>query len=149
MKKIIICISIVFCANNVFAQTVITDTLAYLRDSIEAKKTEYAGKKLNFLLARLKLSVKGYLMEPPLPNRPDTLKVKEIVLYFNTITKVTLGNLQGKKNPAIIIKFVTPKLVPKAYLKKGGILDFGTEWNNTKAIFLGNCIIQHLNVEGL
>jgi hypothetical protein len=149
MKKIIICILIVFFTNTLVAQTLITDTTKYLRDSIEARKTSFVGKNLNYFLSNLKISVKDYLMEPPLPNRPDTLKIKRIVLYFNTASKVALANLQGKKNPGIVIIFNIPKLVPKAYLKRGGILDFGTLWNSTKANFLGNCVIQNLYVEGL
>jgi hypothetical protein len=149
MKNIIICSSFVFFTNAIMAQTVITDTTKYLRDSIEAKKVDFTGKNLNFLLSRLKVVVKDYLMEPPLPNRPDTLKIKRIVLYFNTASKVALGSLQGKKNPGIVIIFNAPILIPKTYLKRGGILDFGTGWNNAKANFLGNCIIHNLFIEGL
>jgi hypothetical protein len=149
MKKIIICITIVFFTNTIKAQTVITDTTQYLIDSIEAKKNEFAGKSLNYLIGKLKLGVRHYMTEVPLLRYPSILKIQGIDLYFLDFKDMIPQRLQNKKIPSIEVIFTQPFLVPKTYLERGGILDWGTGWNNAKANFLGNCIVHQVNVVGL
>ena len=52
------------------------------------------------------------------------------------------------KGPAIEIRFASPIQIPKAYLRKGGLLDASTDWTPTKANFFGQYLISSLDVAG-
>jgi hypothetical protein len=145
MKKIIICIAIILVANTVKAQANITDTTQYLRDSIEVRKAYFSSTNFSYFLSKLQLGIKYYSVDVPLPNRPDTMKVDRISLYFNTINDMVQRELQHKKNPGIEIIFVSTITIPKAYLEKGGLLDWGTDWNAAKANFFANYVISNVN----
>ena len=136
-------------SNNIKAQSNINVTIAYLRDSIEARKANFTNTSFDYFLNQLQLGVKHYILDAPLPNRPDTLRTNRISLCFNNVENIILRDIQSLSNPCIEIIFTTPVLIPKNYLKKGGILDWTTDWNTAKANFFANKIIYQINVLGL
>ncbi len=149
MKKIIICLSIIFIANTTNAQTTITDTTQYLRDSIQALKSTFSNKSFSFFHDKLQLGIKYHSIDIPIIPKPDTLRISRITLNFNTISEIVTRELQHKKNPGIEIIFTSPILIPKAYLQEGGLLDWTTDWNSAKANFFANQVINEINVYGL
>lgn len=149
MKKIAILISIVVLSQEIKAQTTITDTTQYLRDSIEARKNYFSSVYFSYFLANLRLDIKYYSIGAPTPNEPETMTIDRMVLYFNRNEDVVMKGLQNQKIPYIELKFLYPFTIPKTYLKKGGLLDWSTEWNATKANFFANKVIYAVNVRGL
>lgn len=149
MKKIAIFISIILSTQAVKAQSNITDTTQYLRDSIETRKNYFSSVYFSYFLSNLRLGVKYYSIGVPLPSELDTMTINRITLYFNTNEDVVIKGLQNQKVPYIELMFVSPMQIPKAYLKKGGILDWTTEWNTAKANFFANRVIYGVNVRGL
>ncbi len=149
MKKIIIYLTIIFIANTAKAQSNITDTTQYLRDSIQNKRNDYSNTLFSFFLSHLQLGIKYYSVAAPLPSTPSPVTVDKIILSFNTIDEIITKELQNKKSPTIEVVFTSPISFPKSYLEKGGILDWGTDWNSTKANFFANKVIFEINVNGL
>lgn len=149
MKKTLMIISIILLSQIAKSQSNITDTAQYLIDSIEAKKTDFIGSNFSYFANKLQLSIKYYDAGMPFPQTPDTLLVNELVIFFTSINDVVAKDYFKQKNPHVIVTFATPVLIPKAYLKKGGLMDAGTEWNSAKANFFANRVISQVNVFGL
>jgi len=148
MKKFAILITIIFLTQAAKAQT-ITDTTQYLRDSIEARRMYFSSVYFGYFLSNLRLDIKYYSIGVPLPSEPDNMQITRMVLYFNTNENIMMRTLQGQKVPYIELRFLYPFTVPKSYLKKGGLLDWSTEWNAAKANFLWNQVIYAVRVHGL
>jgi hypothetical protein len=135
--------------NNSGSNLQIQDTSAYLRDSIVANRSYYIGKTLSVLLNRLQLPIKAYTNALPLPNQPDTILVYRTVFYFTDTRGAFIRMADNLKTPFIEVRFAAPVPVPKAYLKKGKLLDSYTGWTTAKANFYGNWIIADLQVGGV
>jgi hypothetical protein len=127
---------------------VVTDTTAYLQDSIIAKRNYYIGKQLQVLFNNLWLPIKEYSGEVPLPSYPDTIKVRRFVLYFYEMPMVISKMLNHQKLLSIEVTFASPILIPKSYFKRGGLLDAAKGWTSEKANFYGSYIISDLKVLG-
>lgn len=61
MKKLLIIVFLLTSSKVNFAQPPVTDTIGYLRDSIEAKREYYIGKPLLVLVNDLKIEIKSYM----------------------------------------------------------------------------------------
>jgi hypothetical protein len=122
------------------------DTTGYLRDSIAAKRAYYVGKPLQTLFNNLWLPIKDYSGELPLPSNPDTIKIRRFMLYFYEMPKVMSKMLNHQKVLSIEVTFASPILAPKAYFKRGKLLDATKGWTPEKANFYGSYIISDLKV---
>lgn len=122
------------------------DTSAYLQNSIQANKSHYIGKPLNVLLSDLQIEVKSYMDVLPLPILPDPISFDRTVLYFQSNKEIVTKMLMKIRVSAIGIRFAAPILIPKAYLRKGGLLDASTEWTPAKAKFFGQYLISSLEI---
>lgn len=148
MKRAFLIILFASQINNAESQN-ITDTVQYLRDSINGNAAYYIGKPLNTLLSELKLEVKDYSSELPLPSKPEIIYVSSILLYFEDNTSRMRKTLKGKKIRNIYVAFTAPIAISKAYLKQGGLLDAMTNWNAAKANFFGGSVIASINARGI
>lgn len=146
MKKLFLSIALLFTTFAIFAQV---DTSTYLQNSILANKSYYIGKPLNVLLNDLQIAVKSYSEVLPLPSLPDPIIFDRTALYFQSNKEIVMKMLNKNKVPAIEIRFASPIQIPKAYLRKGGLLDCSTDWTTAKANFFGQYIISSLDVTGL
>jgi hypothetical protein len=147
MKKILIILFFTVACKPLSAQTI--DTTAYLRDSIQSRKSFYIGKPLSFLLNDLQLEVKSYSTLLPLPSLPDPIPFQTTTLYFGSSGQILGRQLQKVRTPRIYIRFASPIQIPKAYVRKGGLLDASTDWTPAKANFFGQYTISSLEVAGL
>jgi hypothetical protein len=148
MKRIFLIILFASQINNAESQN-ITDTVQYLRDSINGNAAYFTGKQLNTLLSELKLEVKDYSSDLPLPSKPEIIYVNSILLYFEDNSSRMRKTLERKKIRNIYIAFTMPVAVPKAYLKRGGLLDATTNWNTAKANFFGSSVIASISARGI
>lgn len=146
MKKIFFSIALLFTTGAIYAQV---DTSAYLQNTILANKSYYIGKPLNVLLNDLQIGVKSYSEILPLPSLPDPIIFDRTALYFQSNKDIVMKMLMKIKVPAIEIRFASPIQIPKAYLRKGALLDGSTDWTPAKANFFGQYIISSLDVSGL
>lgn len=149
MRKILILIITLIITKINFAQAPVTDTIGYLRDSIEAKRTYFIGKPLSVLLSDLKIEVKSYMDIIPFDSEPDTIQFKVTSLQFYSSGVLLTRSNHGIFSPHIDIQFSPPILIPKRLFKSGNVLYWGTGWTPEKAAFFGNYIISDLQVRGL
>ena len=147
MKKIIFTLLFIATISVAKSQT-ITDTAAYLIDSIQAKKAYYIGKPLSTLLHDLRISIKSYLPMTPIPSLPDTIPFASTVLSFYYLNTIMNKMYLRQKDLNIHIRFNTPILIPKTSFMIGGFF-YGTEWTTQKANFFGQYILSDINVRGL
>lgn len=149
MRKILILIITLIITKVNFAQAPVTDTIGYLRDSIEAKRTYFIGKPLSVLLSDLKIEIKSYTDRIPFDSEPDTIQFKVTSLQFYSSGVLLTRSNHGIFSPHIDIQFSPPILIPKRLFKSGNVLYWGTGWTPEKAAFFGNYIISDLQVRGL
>jgi hypothetical protein len=147
MKKVLIILFFSLACKSLSAQAI--DTTAYLRDSIQSKKSFYIGKPLSVLLHDLQLEVKSYSELLPLPSLPDPIPFQTTTLFFGSSGQILTRQIQKVRTPQIYIRFASPIQIPKAYLRKGGLLDASTDWTSAKANFFGQYVISSLEVGGL
>lgn len=133
---------------NVAKSQTITDTAAYLVDSIQSKKAYYVGKPLSTLLNDLQISVKSYLPITPIPSLPDTIQFASTLLSFYDLNTIMNKLYFRQKELNIEIRFASPILIPKNSFRKDAFL-YGTEWTPRKANFFGQYILSDIRVNGL
>ena len=110
MKKLIIIILFLNISKTNFAQLPVTDTIGYLRDSIEAKRAYYIGKPLSVLLNNLRIEVKSYTARVPFSSEPDTFQFRKTTLdFYNNGELITIEN-HNIISPHIDIVFTPPIL---------------------------------------
>jgi hypothetical protein len=144
MKKIaMILVLFVSTSKNLMAQTSITDTTAYLRDSIYNNRAFYIGKPLKVLLQNLKLNI---ISDIPyynfLNNLRDTVTIREIHLSF--ITPLQELQMHPVISTFIVVKFVAPQKIPFKYFKQNGLLEEFSLWNiNKKNYYMDNRFVVY------
>ena len=149
MKNILTLILFLNISNVTLAQTPVTDTIGYLRDSIEAKKTYYIGKPLSVLLNDLKIEVKSYMAIVPFDSEPNIIQFKVTSLDFYSNDVLLTRSYYHITSPHIDITFTPTIQIPKEKFKPGNVLDWTTGWTPEKAAFFGPYTISDLKVRGL
>ena len=146
MKKLILSIIIIVSMSNPLHSQSVTDTVGYLRDSIQANRSYFIGNQLSVLLDSLKIGITNVMALTYANDLPDTVVYSRINLAFYDLTRVALSY----RAPAYIeIKFSPPISVSKEAFKRGNFLDWSTPWNQVKANFYGQFYISDLQVRGL
>lgn len=145
MKKLFILFLYLSVAKINFAQAPITDTIEYLRDSIEAKRTYYIGKPLSALFKE----IKSYTARIPFDSEPDTILFHRTSLLFYNNQQLVTRQINKVKTTHIEVYFTPPLQIPKTLFQIGNILDWTTGWTPEKAVFFSSYIISDLQVIGL
>lgn len=149
MKKVLIIMFLLTAAKENFAQLNITDTTAYLRDSISARREYYIGKPLSVLLNDLKIEVKSFMTVVPFDSEPDTIEFKVTSLDFFSNEVLFTRTNSNIVSPHMNIVFTAAIQIPKETFKPGNVLDWTTGWTPEKAAFFGDHVISDLQVIGL
>ena len=147
MKKIIFTLTFITTITVAKSQ-IITDTTAYLIDSIQAKKAYYVGKPLSTLLNDLRISIKSYQAIVPIPSLPDTISFASTLLRFYDLNTIINKIYFKQKELNIQIYFTPPILIPKNLFEEDALL-YGTEWTPNKANFFGQYILSDIRLRGL
>lgn len=125
----------------------VPDTVAYLRDSIQAKRTDFINQPLSKLLNALKINIvsanNGIIYSSSLP---DTVDLRYTYFDFYPLKKRVLT---FHPLPSIRVEYLSVLKVPKRYFRAGNSLGWFDEWNTTQKLFYRDLIISDLQVCGL
>jgi len=147
MKKIF-CIVLLSSAFSFLKAQSITDTAAYLKDSIIQKKSYYIGKQLRILLKDLKIEIVEN-NEFRMQGFTDTFYTKETYLHlFSLIEFLDRVNAQ-KMTPTIVITFQDTLAIPRHYFNRGGLLDYYKGWTRNKRNYWGQFIVADIRLSGV
>lgn len=149
MQKTFLLFLFISIAKINFAQVPITDTIGYLRDSIQAKRTYYIGKPLSVLLNDLKLNIVSYTARVPFNTEPEIIQFKVTSLQFYSSGVLLTRSYDKIKTPNIFIEFDQSIPIPRKKFEIGNILDWTTGWTPEKAAFFGDHILSDLQIWGL
>ena len=146
--KYLISIFFIFSISFSFAQTTgVPDTVAYLRDSIQGRRTEYINQPLTKLFNDLKIGItmssSGVTYKAGLP---DTVNVGYTVFEFYSVKRTALSPVTL---PYIRVKYSQTLRIPKRLFKPGNTLGWIDKWNINQKLFYKDYIIEDLQVYGL
>jgi len=144
MKILIITLILVITVSSANAQ--ISDTAAYLNDSIIQKKPMFVGQPLTVLIKKLKLPI--YDNHEPV-GYVDSFVTKETRLRLYPIEEFIYRSMNQKKTPTIVITFQNEIHIPRQLFLHGEILDEKTGWTKQKAAYWGQFIVADIRIIGI
>jgi hypothetical protein len=151
MKKLMIILGImVLLGTKLNAQTTITDTSSYFKDSIMAKKNYYVGKPLSVLIKDLKIGIVREQTLTPTLGITDTFYTKKILLTFLPPEEFLSRTLFDHQiAPILSITFQDTLAIPRHYFKPGGVLDDDKYWTRNKRNYWGQFIVADIRLSGV
>jgi len=151
VKNIFIIVLLIgFYSIKVRAQITITDTSAYFKDSIIAKKNYYVGKPLSVLIKDLKIGIVREQTLTPTLGITDTFYTKIILLTFSPPEEFLSRTLFDHQiAPILAITFQDTLAIPRHYFKAGGVLDDDEYWTRNKRNYWGQFIVADIRLSGV
>ena len=153
MKNIFIIVLLIgFYSIKAQAQTTITDTSAYFKDSIIAKKSYYIGKPLSTLIKGLKVEITDEGNTISILGTTDTFYTNRIKLRFYYPLSKIVERVFFNHNiitPTLIITFQDTLAIPRHYFNRGGLLDYYKGWTRSKRNYWGQFIVADIRLSGV
>lgn len=129
-RKVIISILILSFTQTLSAQ--VSDTTAYLRDSICGNKSYFVGKPLRVLLTELKIGVTQDITYVSYQaGMADSTQLSRVDFLFNS----SLNILQNAVNSPVLCVRFSPVKVPSIYFKAGHVLSWLDRWKPSKKYY--------------
>lgn len=153
MKIIFIIVLLIgFYSIEAKAQTTITDTSLYFKDSIIAKKYYYVGNPLSTLIKDLKVEITDEGNTISILGTTDTFYTNQIKLRFYYPLSKIVERFFFNHNiitPVLTIVFQDTLAIPRHYFKPGGVLDDDKYWTRNKRNFWGQFIVADIRLSGV